>query len=606
MLIYHHGTLSPFSKKFLELIVMDLQVKMNANAVSANVQDHGKVVDRKKCRVQCNYCAKRMSGFSRLRYHLGRIKGDVAPCGAVPEEVKELMKSKLLELKKSILGKEVGLLEHPDLPWKRKLHSSPSAIDHRKIQTTLKAGSNCRNNVQNSVSENGITKEVSSSNGRSDSQKVMDHKEKEDSSSRQVKKSIGRFFYELGIDLSAATSPSFQRLINATLAHGQIGYKLPSCEDLKGWILKEEVKEMQQYVKDVRNSWENTGCSILLDGWMDQKGRNLINVLVDSPKGTIYVRSCDISGYIADVDALQSFIGQLIEEVGVENVVQIITNSTSDYMAAADQRFMEKFRTVFWTVSASHCIELMLEKIGLMDHSRRILDKAKAITKFIHSHATVLKLMRKYTSANNLVKPSKIKLAKPILTLETMVSEKDNLQNMFVSSGWNSLSWASREEGKRIAELVMDPAFWTGVRMVLKATIPLVQVLRWFSGGDDKSQMGYIYDKMDQAKEAIAKAFKHKKSQYMPFWEVIDEIWNKHLHSPLHSTGYYLNPHFFYSSDFHCDAEVASGLLCCIVRLVPDLHVQDVIGLQIGKYLSAEGAFALGSAIDKRVNIPPG
>ncbi|RVW83259.1 hypothetical protein CK203_039668 [Vitis vinifera] len=129
---------------------------------------------------------------------------------------------------------------------------------------------------------------------------------------------------------------------------------------------------------------------------------------------------------------------------------------------------------------------------------------------------------------------------------------------MFVSSGWNSLIWASREEGKRVADLVVDPAFWTGAIMVLKATIPLVRVLSWINGSD-KPQMGYIYDTMDQAKEAIAKEFKDKKSQYMPFWEVIDEIWNKHLYSPLHST---------------------------------DLHVQDVIGLQLDKYLWTEGAFA--------------
>ena len=579
---------------------------MNASEVSANVRDHGKVIDRQKNRVQCNYCAKMMSGFSRLRYHLGCVKGDVAPCGEVPENVKELIKTKLLELKRGSLGKEVGNLEFPDLPWKRKLYHTASVIEHRKLHTTQKAGSDSKKDVQKDrVSDNGVTRDVPLPNGRNGSQEVVDHKEREDSTSRQAKKCIGRFFYEWGADLSVAMSPSFQRMITAAVGCGQIGYKLPSCQELKGWILKEEVKEMQQYVKDVRNSWASTGCSILLDGWMDEKGRNLINVLVDCPMGTIYIRSYDLSASIADVDVLQFIIEEIIEEVGIENVVQIIAYSISDCMEAAGQRLTEKFRTVFWTVSASHCIELMLEKIGMMDPTRGILDKAKTITKFIHSHATVLKLMRNHTSAYNLVKPSKIEWAKPFLTLENILSEKDNLQNMFVSAGWNSLIWSSREEGKRVAALVVDPDFWTGAGMVLKATIPLVRVLNWINGGD-KSQMGYIYDTMDQAKEAIAKEFKHKKSQYMPFWEVIDEIWNKHLYSPLHSTGYYLNPHFFYSSDFHCDAEVASGMLCCIVRMVPDLHVQDLIGLQLDHYLLAEGAFAQGSAFDQRTNIPPG
>ncbi|RVW83260.1 hypothetical protein CK203_039669 [Vitis vinifera] len=190
---------------------LETRVKMNANEVSANVHDHGKVVDQQKNRVQCNYCAKSMSGFSRLRYHLG--------------------------CRQSWQG--VGTLEYPDLPWKRKWYPSPSAIEHRKLQTTQKAGSDSRKDVQkDTVSENGVTKEVSLPNGRRGSQKVEDHKEREDSSSRQAKKCIGRFFYELGTDLSAATSPSFQRMITAALGCGQIGYKLPSCQELKGWILK--------------------------------------------------------------------------------------------------------------------------------------------------------------------------------------------------------------------------------------------------------------------------------------------------------------------------------------------------------------------------------
>ena len=61
-------------------------------------------------------------------------------------------------------------------------------------------------------------------------------------------------------------------MINATLGNSQMVYNIPSCQELKGWILKDEVKDIQEYVKKIRHSWASTGCSILLDGWIDEKG----------------------------------------------------------------------------------------------------------------------------------------------------------------------------------------------------------------------------------------------------------------------------------------------------------------------------------------------
>lgn len=64
-------------------------------------------------------------------------------------------------------------------------------------------------------------------------------------------------------------SLSFQRLMNDIRGPGQAENKIPDCLKLKGWILKDEVKEIQEYVQKIRQSWGNTGCRILLDGWID-------------------------------------------------------------------------------------------------------------------------------------------------------------------------------------------------------------------------------------------------------------------------------------------------------------------------------------------------
>ncbi|XP_019198469.1 PREDICTED: uncharacterized protein LOC109192333 isoform X4 [Ipomoea nil] len=482
-----------------------------------------------------------------------------------------MVRSELLEKRFGKAMRDVGELNEPNLSLKR------NRLDKQLKQDSIQNSGN----VIASVFPSGRVDFSAEGSGVSDS------------SLRKAQKSIGRFFYETGVDFSAIKAPSFPVMIKSII--GPLNtMKLPTCNDLKGWILQDAVKEMQEYTSDIKSVWATTGCSILLDGWVDSKGRKLVNVLVNCPKGTVYHQSYDISAIDGNVVAMEDFLANVVEEVGADNVVQIVSYSTSTFMEDVGKRLNEKHKGVFWTVSASHCIELMLNKLAMMDVFKEILEKAKTITQFVYSNEDVLKLARKFCSTD-LVKPSKIKSIVPFLTLENMAVEDENLQKMFLSSGWKSLVCASTEEGRSIAALVADKTFWNGALTVSKATIPLVTVLKLI-GGSNKPEIGSLYDTIDQAKETIRIEFQSRKSQYIPFWEAIDEIWNKYLHSPLHAAGYFLNPNLFYSDDFFADAEVSCGLCCCIVRMSPNLSIQDLMMLQIDKYRMAKGDFGLGSS----------
>ena len=205
---------------------------------------------------------------------------------------------------------------------------------------------------------------------------------------------------------------------------------------------------------------------------------------------------------------------------------------------------MEKHRTVFWAVDAYHCMELMLQKFTKIDPIHEVMEKAKTLTQFIYSHATVLKLLRD-ACPDELVKSSKIRFIMPFLTLENIVSHKKCLIRMFQSSDWHSSVLASTIEGKRMSEMVEDRSFWTEALMAVKATIPLVEVIKLLDC-TNKPQLGFIYDTLDQAKETIKKEFRHKRSHYARFWKAIDDIWDEYFHSHLHAVGYFLNPTLFY------------------------------------------------------------
>ncbi|XP_010929431.1 uncharacterized protein [Elaeis guineensis] len=602
---------------------------MTTTEAGEEIEEHGIAMDEEKKRVRCKYCAKEVRGFNRLKHHLGAVGSDVTACTEVPADVKERMREALLEKKKERLLKEVGEIYHPDLPLKRNL--SPASREPRRCQLKL---------TQLSTSDKGkkaADVQVEGANGSSchlkpfkptylgrgkkvpvpssaegtngcitciseDAHTVVKEEVKNESV-LFVSRCIGNFFYEAGIDLAGIKLPSFQRMLDAVHGCGT-EYKVPTYNELQGWILQQEVKEVLCHVEVIKHSWGRSGCSILLDGWTDQMGRNLLRFLVDCPQGTIFLRSVDVSDAVQDVDALFLLLSKVIDEVGAQSVVQVVAHDASCYMEAVGKKLVEKYRSIFWTLSADYCINLILEKIGLMDHVKKVLADAKTITRFIYSHALPLELMRKHIQGRDLVKSSNLKSVASFITLKNMISEKENLVNMFNSPMWHASIWASRTKGNYISELVKGPLFWSAAADILKVTNPLLGVLYQINRGDE-APMGFLYDAMDRAKEEIRTNLGGEEATYLPFWSTIDCIWDNCLHSPIHSAAYFLNPKLFYSSDFFVDAEVTNGLLCCIVRLVEDQHDQELIVLQLDAYREASGGFAKEKAVDQRAQIPP-
>ncbi|KAI3896142.1 hypothetical protein MKX03_013609 [Papaver bracteatum] len=571
---------------------------------------HYTVVDTKKKRVRCNYCGKEVSGSTRLREHLGGIGKDVLHCLKVPEDVKVQMKNDVMERRKAYANtKLLKSLESRGLsktksgsndPHKQKgnhVSGQPSLSRKRNQCTIIESGLK----KKDEMAESFINPEQSNAHS---ARKI--EKEAEDKSSRQIQRCIGRFFFEKGLDFSAANSPKFQKMIGPLVGRGSAVYKVPNCDDLKGWILQEELRAMQEYVREVVHSWGSTGCSILLDGWMDGKGRNFIHFVVDSPRGPIFMKSADVSDTIGDVVAMVTLLSGVIEEVGVQNVVQIISYTTLGSLNAEGKRLTEKYRTISWTVCAAQCIGLILEKIGMLDPWRGVLDKAKDITKFIYTHETVLKLMKKHTSGVELVSSRRIRSLTPFLILERIESQKNNLNIMFSSLEWKSSALASTADGTHVTDLVTGvSSFWTEAQMLLKGSRPLIRALHLISGGDSKPQLGYIYKRMDQVKEAIKENYKYQKIKYQPFWTVFDGIWNNQLRCPIHSAAFFLNPSLFYSKDFNEDDQIKDGLIDCIERTVEDKRARYLILLQLDEYIVARGSFGSGDAIDQRTTLSP-
>ncbi|RVW97680.1 hypothetical protein CK203_028059 [Vitis vinifera] len=165
---------------------------------------------------------------------------------------------------------------------------------------------------------------------------------------KEVCRKIGRFMYSKGLSFNTVNDPYWFPMMGA-IANFEPGFKPPSMHELRTWILKEE-------------------------------SRCLINFLVNSLAGTWFMKSIDASDTIKNGELMFKYLDEVVEEIGEDNVVQVITDNASNYVNVG-MRLMEKRRRLWWTPCAAHCIDLMLENIGKLNVHATTLSRARYNTR---------------------------------------------------------------------------------------------------------------------------------------------------------------------------------------------------------------------------------
>ncbi|KAL4615700.1 hypothetical protein ACB092_07G145200 [Castanea dentata] len=528
-------------------------------------------------------------GITRLKHHLAGIKGDVEACKKVFEDVKWQMKQKKRRIRKQIANPyDLEEEEEEDDD-----HDEGNNDNERGGSKSHSSVSNYNTKGKEKVGERSNIKSFFASRTIPGSQPSIKSSLASKQMVEKARMNFARWWYHANIPFHAARSVYYQEAIDSIVAIGP-GFKGPSYHDLRGLLLQKHVCEMNDYLLDVKNDWKVYGCSIMSDGWTNQRNTPIINFLVFCPRGTMFLKSLDFD--------------KVVQEVGVENIVQFVTDNDSAYKSAG-KKLMQKYGSFYWSPCAAHCIDLMLENFSDKRYFpiiQETIQKAKKITKFIYNHGKVLSLMRSdFTNGRDLVRPAITRFATEFLSLQCLSKFKKELRQMFTCDQWVESRYARDVMGKEVAALVLeDKEFWLQCQQIVKISEPLVRVLRLVDG-DEKPSMGYLYEAMDKAKENIKARLKNKISAHIPFTSVIDARWDKQLHSPLHAAGCYLNPGIFFRPSFKKQKEITKGLLSTITRLVPDPDEQDNLSSQIEAYKKVLGDFGMPMAIRQREKLNP-
>jgi hypothetical protein len=310
--------------------------------------EHCIAQDEKKKRVKCNYCERIISGgINRFKQHLARIPGEVAYCDKAPEEV-------YLRIKENMKWHRTGRRNRkPESKEISTFYTNSDNEDEEEEQEggLLQYSSKDLLAIDDKISDNDIRNNIkgrspgSSSNGaeppmkrsRLDSVFLKSLKNQTSSHYRQTKARMGfekkalkevissicKFFYHAGIPSNAANSPYFLKMLELVGQYGP-GLQGPSSQLLSGRFLQDEIITIKEYLEEFKASWTITGCSIVADSWNDLQGRTSINLLACCPRGAYFVSSIDATDMIEDAASLFKLLDKVVEEIGEENVVQVV------------------------------------------------------------------------------------------------------------------------------------------------------------------------------------------------------------------------------------------------------------------------------------------
>jgi hypothetical protein len=125
---------------------------------------------------------------------------------------------------------------------------------------------------------------------------------------------VARFFYSNGIAFNVASSPYFEQFVKAVAAFGP-GYKPPKHDALRNTLLDREKARIEKELQPILETLETQGCTLTSDGWSNTQNRPLLNYLLVTTKGNIFLEAVDTSGERKSGEYIAADLSKQIQEV---------------------------------------------------------------------------------------------------------------------------------------------------------------------------------------------------------------------------------------------------------------------------------------------------
>ena len=133
---------------------------------------------------------------------------------------------------------------------------------------------------------------------------------------------IARMFYTGGLLFNFARNPHYRNSYAYAATHNIQGYVPSGYNALRTTLLQKERAHVERLLKPIKDFWLENGVSIVFDGWSDPQRRPLINIMVVSDGGPIFIKAIDGSGEFKDKHYIVGVLKDAIKDIGHEKVAK--------------------------------------------------------------------------------------------------------------------------------------------------------------------------------------------------------------------------------------------------------------------------------------------
>ncbi|XP_024007919.1 uncharacterized protein LOC112083929 [Eutrema salsugineum] len=302
----------------------------------------------------------------------------------------------------------------------------------------------------------------------------------------QLDQKVRRIFFTGGLAFNLARNPHYHRAFQFAAANKIDGYVSPVYSKLQTTLLEKERNHVEKLLNPLKSTWKERGVTIVSDGWSDPLKKPLINFMATSENGTVFIKPVNCFGEVKDRLFILGLMEEVINEVGKQNIVQIVTDKAANCKAAREI-IESMYPHIYWTPSVVHTLNLALKNICAAKNVETydecnwitiVHGDALAIKHFIMNHNMRLAIFCKF-SPFKLFSVADTRFASIVVMLKRMKLIRHTHKAMVISDEWTTYRDDDVGKAMLVKEKIMDDDWWENVSYIIDFTATMYEMIRF-------------------------------------------------------------------------------------------------------------------------------
>jgi hypothetical protein len=212
-------------------------------------------------------------------------------------------------------------------------------------------------------------------------------------------------------------------------------------------------------------------------------------------------------------------IRKVVEEIGAEHIVHVVTDNGANYKKACNS-LKEEYGHIVWTPCLAHTINLMLKDIGNRPDHAGMLQVCKRISTWLHNHSQLNHMMKK-AIGGELVKWNGTRFGTNYMFLESFHRKREQFMQWMASPEFLQSKWALTEEGRYAHVRLSNIQWWEGLEYIINTVQPIYKFLR-FADQDKRPNMCDVVYEYQNCKQELESFFGRNAQTWNEYRQIMD------------------------------------------------------------------------------------